>query len=162
MSYQKLFNNYFSTYGSQTGGAPVTAPSTTTQPSNVFNLTVAKLRPRGAYSRHRPLQAGQEFNLSTANNNTGSVPQIAAQQTAVVPQIAAQQPGVVPQSAAQQPRQNLALPAPGQNLALPAPGQNLALPAPRQQKKKKSSQGKLAASTGKPQRTLEQLAQQQR
>ena len=87
MSYQKLFNNYFSTYGSQTGGAPATAPSTTTQPSNVFNLTVAKLRPRGAYSRHRPLQAGQEFNLSTANNNTGSVPQIAAQQPGVVPQI---------------------------------------------------------------------------
>ena len=26
MSYQKLFNNYFSTYGSQTGGAAVPAP----------------------------------------------------------------------------------------------------------------------------------------
>jgi len=27
MSYQKLFNNYFSTYGSQTGGAAVPAPT---------------------------------------------------------------------------------------------------------------------------------------
>ena len=86
MSYQKLFNQYFSTYGSQTGGAAIAAP--TAQPSNVFNLASAKSRPRGAYSRHRPLEAGQEFNVSTAKNNTGSVPQIAAQQPGVVPQIA--------------------------------------------------------------------------
>ena len=31
MSYQKLFNNYFSTYGSQTGGAAVPAPAKPTE-----------------------------------------------------------------------------------------------------------------------------------
>ena len=185
MSYQKLFNNYFSTYGSQTGGAAVPAPMKTAgqglaapqqqftqEQFNVFlqergmdNSPVLKpqtaivpltreviiAKSKGSNWRKTPVRSGNEkFSQLSKNKiiaqsglSPASQPSLMAMKSKATQQ---QQPDVFQQ---QQMRGNQEL----IQKANKKPGRTL--------KEMESLQNqKLAANTGKPQRTLKEMSGQ--
>ena len=190
MSYQKLFNNYFSTYGSQTGGgtipapAPVPAqakPTLTQEQLNVFlkqqgmdntpvvkpqtaivPLTEAAVKAKMQEIGWRPTvvrKGDKKFDQLSRSKITAAGMNVAGQPSMMAMKSKAGTLDAIQQKEQQQ----------YQKKYQKQQQQNQALIAAAGKSKKTGRTlesmmpgTKLAASTGKPQRTLKQLAAQQK